>query len=77
MSGAAFGTYRPGRSGERGSEVRASLLEHLSELRARLIRALLAVAAGMALVGGWSERVFRWVMDPVIRSLPEGSRHLN
>ncbi len=58
-------------------EVRASFFEHLTELRKRLIRALLGVAVGMALVGGFSERIFRWVMLPVIRSLPNGAQVLH
>ena len=59
------------------NEVRATFIEHLQELRTRLVRALLGVAAGTAAVGYWSERIYRWLMEPVIRSLPESQRHLN
>jgi sec-independent protein translocase protein TatC len=58
-------------------EVRATFLEHLQELRKRLVQALLGVAVGMALVGYWSEAIYRWLMKPVLLSLPEGQRHLN
>ncbi len=58
-------------------EVRATFIEHLQELRKRLIQALLGVAVGMALVGYWSENIYRWLMKPVVQSLPEGQRHLN
>jgi sec-independent protein translocase protein TatC len=58
-------------------DVKQSFFEHLGELRKRLVRALLGVAVGMALVGGFCERIFRWVMLPVIRSLPENQQALH
>ena len=58
-------------------EVKASFYEHLNELRKRLLRAVLGVAVGMAAVGGFSERLFRWVMLPVLRSLPENQQQLH
>ncbi len=58
-------------------EVKASFFEHLSDLRKRLIRALLGVAVGMCLVGYWSEDLFRWVMKPVLDSLPKGQQTLH
>ncbi len=67
----------PGQPSEPENEVRASFFEHLTELRKRFIRALLGIAVGMAAVGIYSERIYRWLMDPVIRSLPEGARALN
>jgi sec-independent protein translocase protein TatC len=59
------------------NEVRATFIEHLQELRTRLVRSLLGVAVGTAAMGAFSERAYRWLMDPVISSLPEGQRHLN
>ena len=58
-------------------EVKASFYEHLNELRKRLLRAVLGVAVGMAAVGGFSERLFRWVMLPILRSLPENQQQLH
>jgi sec-independent protein translocase protein TatC len=58
-------------------EVRATFFDHLKELRIRLVRALLGVAVGVAVAGWFSERLFRWVMQPVLDSLPEGQRALN
>jgi sec-independent protein translocase protein TatC len=58
-------------------EVRATFFEHLQELRVRLVRALLGVAVGMAAIGYWSEDVYRWLMKPVISSLPASQQHLN
>ncbi|HTP26295.1 MAG TPA: twin-arginine translocase subunit TatC [Anaeromyxobacteraceae bacterium] len=57
--------------------VKASFFEHLSELRKRLIRALLGIAVGMSIVGWFSERIFRWAMLPVLRSLPANQRQLH
>ena len=58
-------------------DAKQSFFEHLKELRKRLIRALLGVAAGMAVVGWFCERLFRWVMLPVLRSLPENQQALH
>ncbi len=58
-------------------EVKASFFEHLNELRKRLLRAVLGVAVGMAAVGYFSERLFRWVMLPVLRSLPQNQQQLH
>lgn len=50
--------------------------EHLAELRARLVRALIAVAAAAGL-GWWqAEAIHGWLMQPVLRALPPGSEAL-
>jgi sec-independent protein translocase protein TatC len=77
MSDAAPKLPAPEGSPEPENEVRATFFEHLTELRKRLLRALLGVAVGMALVGYWSDRIYRWLMQPAIRSLPENQQHLN
>jgi sec-independent protein translocase protein TatC len=58
-------------------DARQGFFEHLNELRKRLVRALLGIGVGMALVGWFCERIFRWVMLPVIRSLPENQQALH
>jgi sec-independent protein translocase protein TatC len=58
-------------------EAKGSLVDHLNDLRKRLLHAILGVAAGMAAVGYFSERLFRWVMLPVIRSLPQNQQQLH
>jgi sec-independent protein translocase protein TatC len=58
-------------------EVRASFWDHLKELRTRLLHAILGVGVGTLAAGIWSEKIFRWVMKPVLLSLPEGQRALN
>jgi sec-independent protein translocase protein TatC len=67
----------PDAASEPEGDVRQSFFDHLNELRKRLIRAVLGVAVGMALVGAFCERIFRWVMLPVIRSLPENQQALH
>jgi sec-independent protein translocase protein TatC len=59
------------------NEVRLSFLDHLRDLRKRLGRALAGVAVGMALVGGFVERIFHELMGPVLASLPEHQRALH
>jgi sec-independent protein translocase protein TatC len=53
---------------------RMSLLEHLEELRRRLLYSLLAVAA--VFVGCWVyvDEIFGWFERPLIRALPEGRK---
>ena len=58
-------------------EVRASFFQHLTELRIRLVRALLGLAIGVAVAGWFSDYIFRFIMQPVLASLPEGQRALN
>jgi sec-independent protein translocase protein TatC len=58
-------------------EVRASFFDHLTELRIRLVRALLGVAIGVAVAGWFADYIFRFIMRPVLNSLPEGQRALN
>ncbi len=58
------------------NEVRLSFLDHLRELRKRLGRALVGVVIGMVAVGWYVERIFHWLMDPVLASLPEKQRAL-
>jgi len=58
-------------------EVRASFFDHLTELRIRLVRALLGVAVGVAIAGWFADYIFRFIMRPVLDSLPEGQRALN
>ena len=67
----------PEKPAEPESDAKLSFFEHLQDLRRRLIRACLGIAVGMALVGYFCERIFRWVMQPVLKSLPEGQQYLH
>ena len=48
-------------------------LEHLDELRARLIRSCIAIAAGMAIAFVFRDRITAIVLGPTLRALPEGT----
>jgi sec-independent protein translocase protein TatC len=49
------------------------LLEHLDELRKRLMRSLIAAFIGMLACYAFAERLFDWLMLPLFRALPEKS----
>jgi sec-independent protein translocase protein TatC len=49
------------------------ITDHLSELRSRLIKSLLAVAAGFAVSYGFSEQIFRFLIKPLVKAMPPGS----
>ena len=57
-------------------EVKLTFLEHLRDLRVRLLRALLGVAVGMAAIGAFVPRVVDELMAPVRAALPEGKQVL-
>jgi sec-independent protein translocase protein TatC len=48
---------------------RASLIEHLEELRKRLIRCFIAIAAGTALAYAFKERLFEILVHPLVMAL--------
>ena len=56
-----------------------SLVDHLTELRSRIVRVILAVAVGTAIGFAFATQVIRVLHDPVVRALPPGadSRLLN
>ena len=54
-----------------------TFLEHLEELRARLIHCLWAVAIGAAIACYFSPEIFHWLMGPVLSALPENARKLH
>ena len=49
-------------------------LEHLDELRRRIIRALIALAAGMAVAFVFLDRIANFVLGPTLRALPAGTK---
>ncbi|MGD9818770.1 MAG: twin-arginine translocase subunit TatC [Desulfomonilaceae bacterium] len=60
-------------SHESVEEVRMSFFEHLEELRARLIRAVIAIMIGFGLCIGFKERLYNIIADPILRLLPPDS----
>jgi sec-independent protein translocase protein TatC len=60
--------------GDNGLFGNISILEHLEDLRKRIVRALLAVAGG-ALVGfALIDRIVAFILEPTRRALPVGTR---
>src|SRR5437762_12216905 len=55
------------------SEAKMGFLEHLDELRTRIIRSCIAIGAGMVVAFAFYDRLADIVLDPIIRSLPTGS----
>jgi sec-independent protein translocase protein TatC len=58
------------------NEVRLTFMGHLRELRTRIVRSLLGLAVGMALVGGFVPRIVDGLMAPVRAALPAGKQVL-
>jgi sec-independent protein translocase protein TatC len=54
-----------------------SFLQHLGELRKRLIRCLWAIGIGAAITCWYAPELFHWLMAPVLGALPEGARQLH
>ncbi|MBI3932166.1 MAG: twin-arginine translocase subunit TatC [Acidobacteria bacterium] len=47
---------------------RMSFLEHLEELRGRLVRSLLALVVGFAVCWGFADRIFHFITEPMRRA---------
>jgi sec-independent protein translocase protein TatC len=54
-------------------ERRMGFLEHLDELRTRIIRAAVSVGAGMLIAFAFYDRLADFVLQPILKSLPAGS----
>jgi sec-independent protein translocase protein TatC len=54
-------------------EGKMGFLDHLDELRTRIIRALIAVAAGMAITYFFVDKITNFILEPALRALPAGS----
>lgn len=59
----------------RGEELpKMSLIEHLEELRKRILRALLALGLGFAVCWIFAKRIAEFLAQPIYKILPEGER---
>ncbi len=56
------------------SDGRMSFIEHLEELRKRIINAAIAVAVGMGIAFVFVDQLFHFIMTPALRLLPPGSK---
>lgn len=72
----AIGPLRPSNDPEEDAldTGRMSFLDHLDELRTRLVRALLAVVAGFIIAFAFIERLFGFIMRPLQAVLPDGGK---
>jgi sec-independent protein translocase protein TatC len=70
---AAYHRLRPGARSEPEPDGRMGFLEHLDELRTRLIRCCLAIGIGMAAVFAFVDRIADFVLAPAFLALPSGS----
>lgn len=52
------------------------ILDHLEELRTRLVRALVAFVVAFAVCWPLSERIYDFLAQPIYRFLPEGEKQL-
>lgn len=50
-----------------------SLIDHLVELRARVLKALLAVFVALLALAPFARPLYTWLAQPLMRHLPEGS----
>jgi len=50
------------------------LLEHLDELRKRIVRALIAFAVAFFVCWSWSSEIYQFLAQPIYRYLPEGTK---
>jgi sec-independent protein translocase protein TatC len=53
---------------------RMSFLEHLDELRKRIVNSLIAVAVGILITFTFIQRIYSFLMAPTMRVLPPGSK---
>jgi sec-independent protein translocase protein TatC len=57
-------------------ETRAPLLDHLIELRTRIIRALLALTVGFFICLYFADEILGWLVRPLKQAFPEGEGQL-
>jgi len=53
---------------------RMTLLEHLDELRKRLLWSIVAIFVGFLLCWYWAQPIFRWMAVPITQFLPPGEK---
>lgn len=61
---------------EEEDEPRMTFLDHLSELRIRLTRSIIAALVGMLACYGFSKQIFEYLMMPLVSVFPEGTKFI-
>jgi len=54
-------------------EVKMTFIEHLEELRKRILWSLAAILICFIITYNFSKRIFDFLMKPIIENLPQGS----
>jgi sec-independent protein translocase protein TatC len=62
----------PPEEDEESSGARMSFLDHLDELRRRIVNSCIAIAVGVAATFYWIEPIFNFILAPTRSALPEG-----
>ena len=62
-----------GGSAQDGGGAKMTFLEHLDELRKRIVVSLAAIGVGCAVAFTFVDKIYAFVMDPLNRLLPKGS----
>jgi sec-independent protein translocase protein TatC len=65
-----------GNSETEGGGAKMTFLEHLVELRKRIVVSLVAVAVGCIIAFTFVSKIYSFVMDPLYRLLPKGSEFI-
>lgn len=63
--------YNPNRRPDTPKDVELGLMDHLNELRFRLLRCALILIAGMALTWNYSKPLQKWFADPIVEVLKD------
>jgi len=64
----------PPEDDDEGAGARMSFLEHLDELRKRIVNSLIAVAVGILITFTFIQKIYSFMMAPTMAVLPPGSR---
>jgi sec-independent protein translocase protein TatC len=74
QSGALQRSPEPAEDDVAGAADRMSFLEHLDELRKRIISCCLYTAAGVVVAFAFHQQLYNFILEPTRRALPGGSR---
>jgi len=68
----AYKAFPPDDDDDALSNGKMSFLEHLDELRKRIVNSCIAIAVGIALTFAFIDKIFNFILAPTRRALPEG-----
>ena len=75
MADSTAADFAPGAAEEEERELpKMTFLEHLEELRKRLIVSIVALGVGFLVCWNFADRIFRWLEYPLAKFLPPGEK---